>query len=305
MANKAVQAMMASMMSVTTAQQYSELAKLQNESELTEHLPSGGSVGWFGSKSAKKVLAYIPGGGLVVYASGAQIQMAYNAYKTAQAIAGDVALAILSYDICAVAKYPSQLCQTVSFVEYLMKDHDPEDIDLFGESAGGMMIISMLLHVSHNHPKVPSLTMPAGRKFHRALLISPGGPVKTSALSMTSNDGKDGLTTGMLSTLWAMIEANHDPEVDLVNPWLTPTLKMCETWYENWPIGDITITIGDDEILRDDIIQVANVIKSKHSAAVDVHVYPKSGHCAVVGEIMRQEPLSESSLAIYEWAKKI
>ncbi|UKZ56965.1 hypothetical protein TrVGV298_010813 [Trichoderma virens] len=305
MADEAVQAMLVSMMSVTTAQRYSELAKSQNEPELIEHLPSGGSVGWFGSKSAKKVLAYIPGGGLVTYASGAQIQMAYDAYKTALAAAGNVALAILSYDICAVAEYPSQLCQTVSFVESLMKDHDPEDIDLFGESAGGMLIISMLLHVSHNHPKVPSLTMPVGRKFHRALLISPGGPVKTSASSMTGNDGKDGLTTATLSALWAMIEANHDPEVDLVNPWLTPTLKMFETWYENWPIGEISIIIGDDEILRDDIIQVANVIKGKHSAEVDVHVYPKSGHCAIVGEIMRQAPLSEYSLAVYEWAKKI
>lgn len=127
--------------------------------------------------------------------------------------------------------------------------------------------MAMLLHVSHPHPKVLTLTLPSGHTFNRVLLISPAGPVKTSADSMTSNNGKDELTVDLISILWAMIEANHDPEVELVNPWLTPTLDMHETWYENWPVGEITITIGEDEILRDDILQVANILK------VETHLY--------------------------------
>jgi hypothetical protein len=128
-----------------------------------------------------------------------------------------------------------------------------------------MLIISMLLHSSHPHPKVPPLTMPPGHKFHRILLISPAGPVKSSAVSMTTNNGKDLVTVDVLSALWAIIEANHDPDINLVNPWLTPTLAMDETWYGNLPVGDITITIGDDEILRDDIMQIANVLKVEAS----------------------------------------
>jgi hypothetical protein len=85
------------MMSVTTAQRYKEIARQQNEQEFVEQLPSGGSVGWFGSKSAKKLLAYIPDGGLVTYASTAQVQMAYHVYEAARGVTDDVALAVLSY----------------------------------------------------------------------------------------------------------------------------------------------------------------------------------------------------------------
>jgi hypothetical protein len=30
----------------------------------------------------------------------------------------------------------------------------------------------------------------------------------------------------MLKNLWAAIEANHDPKIELINPWLTPAIKL-------------------------------------------------------------------------------
>ena len=132
---------------------------------------------------------------------------------------------------------------------------------MFGESAGEMLILALLLHASHPHPKVPPFTMQAGHKFNRALLISPAGPVKTSAGSMASNADKDTLKPDILSSLWVTLEANHDPEVELVNQWLTPTLRLEESWYEYMPVNGITITVGDYELHRDDILQVSEVIK--------------------------------------------
>ena len=73
------------------------MAKLHNEPELIENSLVGGSVGWFGSKYSKRVLAYIHGGGLVVYATLAQVQMAHDVYKAAKTSGGEIALAILFY----------------------------------------------------------------------------------------------------------------------------------------------------------------------------------------------------------------
>jgi hypothetical protein len=84
-------------MTVTTAEQYVNIAQQKDESPIKEDLPGGGSVGWFGATSAQRVLAYIPGGGLVAYAGPQQIGLAYDMYKAASAKDGDVAVAILSY----------------------------------------------------------------------------------------------------------------------------------------------------------------------------------------------------------------
>lgn len=78
---------------------------------------------------------------------------------------------------------------------------------------------------------------------------------------MASNADKDTLKPDILSSLWVTHEANHDPEVELVNQWLTPTLRLEESWYEYMPVNGITITVGDYELHRDDILQVSEVIK--------------------------------------------
>ncbi|KAJ5612032.1 hypothetical protein N7510_005226 [Penicillium lagena] len=286
--------------SLPVIERYKEVIRSENQSEVIEHLPCGPSVGWFGAKSAKKVLAYIHGGGLVMNGSVMQVGLAYNAYKL-RGPDKDTAVALLAYDTCPVAPYPTQLRQTVAFIQHLLKDHDPEDIELFGESAGGTLILALLLHFSHPHPAVAPFSLPSGHRLGRTLLISPSAPVVTSAASMTENIGKDTITPDMLSNLWAAIEAHHDPEVELVNHWLTPAIVLDKSWYEDLPIGGITILIGALELLRDDIIKVAGVIKEKHTSSVDIQIFPNAGHCLFLVEKMLDLPRSDYSLAIDRW----
>jgi hypothetical protein len=78
---------------------------------------------------------------------------------------------------------------------------------------------------------------------------------------MPSNTGKDTATPERLRGFWERIELNHDLDVELVNPWFTPALKLDKTRYEDWQLGKITVTVGDSEILRDDIVRVAEVMK--------------------------------------------
>jgi hypothetical protein len=134
-------------------------------------------------------------------------------------------------------------------------------IELFGDSAGGMLIIGLLLHIAHPHPKVPRFSIPPGHTLGRILLISPLGPVVSSTVATSKNTGRDQLTVEILTSLWNMIEANHDPDVELINPWLTPSYIMYEDWYTGWPVGPITVLIGGSEILEEELVRISKVIK--------------------------------------------
>lgn len=83
---------------IPTIEKYKTVAKEFGEPEKIEELPGGGSFGWFGSKTASKVLGYIPGGGFISYASVYQVQTAYDVYKDFKSRNGvEAALAVLSY----------------------------------------------------------------------------------------------------------------------------------------------------------------------------------------------------------------
>lgn len=112
---------------------------------MREEIPGGGSALWFGSPSAKRVIAHMHGGGLVMYASTFHFGLAYEMYKAAIANGDDVALAVLAYgeflehlhisfsfltvsDTCPSAPYPTQLRQLVAFVTHLMHGRDSKDV---------------------------------------------------------------------------------------------------------------------------------------------------------------------------------
>jgi hypothetical protein len=83
---------------VPTIEKYKQHTTEESIPQVIEKLPAGGSIGWYGSTAAKRVIGYIPGGALVSYASIYQVQMAYDVYKDAKSLhQDDTALAILSY----------------------------------------------------------------------------------------------------------------------------------------------------------------------------------------------------------------
>jgi hypothetical protein len=80
-----------------TIERYRELAIFENEPEVIESLQSKGHIGWFGSKTSRRVLVYFPPGGLVNNASLQSLAMAHGVYKAAKESDQDVALAIFAY----------------------------------------------------------------------------------------------------------------------------------------------------------------------------------------------------------------
>ncbi|KAH8802499.1 hypothetical protein F5884DRAFT_846660 [Xylogone sp. PMI_703] len=301
MANS-VEDLMQQCFTISTVERYADFAQQNNIPQVKEDLPGGGSVVWFGLTTAKRVLAFIPGGGLVMHASPFHINIGHEMYKTASAKHDDVAVAILAYDTCLIAPYPAQMSQAVGFVTHLLKRRDAENIELFGDSAAGALIVALLLHIDHPHPKVPPLSIPSGHSLGRILLISPAGAVSSSTVAASKNTGRDMMSVDDLRKMWEVIQANHDPEVDLINPWLTPQYIMYEGWYAGWPAGEITIVFGGLEILEEEIVRLSNVIKAKHHNTVDIYRAENAVHIAFIGEGMMGTEPSNYTRRIIQWA---
>ncbi|KAL7933035.1 Alpha/Beta hydrolase protein [Trichoderma chlorosporum] len=225
-------------------------------------------------------------------------------YKAATASSNNVALVALAYDTCPSAPYPTQLRQLVSFVAHLLHGRDAKDIDLYGDSAGGMLILSLLLHVIHPHPKIPPLTMVPGHRLGRVLMISPTTPMVTPAMTVSKNIGRDLVGVDDVAQMWSVIKSDYDPGVELINPWFTPLSVMNEDWYETLPVDAITVVSGGLEIFEEDIATLAEIIKRKHQGRVDVHLDQNVGHIAFLKEGLMGIPPSEYTNHIIEWAKR-
>ncbi|UKZ79858.1 hypothetical protein TrVFT333_007621 [Trichoderma virens FT-333] len=298
-----VEDLMQQCFTVRTADQYDKFVQEHGIPPVRQEITGGGSALWFGSPSAKRVIGHMHGGGLVMHASTFHFGLAYEMYKTATAGGDDVALAVLAYDICPNAPYPTQLRQLIAFVTHLMHGRDTKDINLYGDSAGGMLILSLLLHVMHPHPKILPLSIPSGHRLGKILMISPTTPMVTPAMATSKNIGRDLVGVDEVAQMWNVIQSNHDPDVELINPWFAPLSVMREDWYETLPAGGITVVSGGLEIFEEDVAKLAQILKNKHQGRVDIHVDQTVGHIAFLKEGLMGIRASEYTRHVIEWAK--
>ncbi|KAK1241231.1 hypothetical protein MKX08_001205 [Trichoderma sp. CBMAI-0020] len=256
-------------LTVPTAQQYENFVQAHGIPSVRQDTPDGGSALWFGSPSAKRVIAHVPSGGLMMYVTPFYMALAYNVYKAAVSKDKDVAVVVLSYDTCPSGVYPVQLRQLVASIVHLMRERDAKNIDLYGDSVGAILILAILHHITHPHPKVPLLSIPSGDCFGRLLFLSPAAPIVTPALQRSKNIGRDLVGVDDIAQMWNIIE----------------------------------IISGGCELFHEDIVTLSQVIKAKHHNWVDIYVDETATHIAFVKEGLTNSPPSEYTGRVIEWAK--
>ena len=142
----------------------------------------------------------------------------------------------------------------------------PAAITLIGDSAGGHLAISLLLHCAHPNPKVPALDL-GGQRLAGTALISPwvfaAVPDKGLAMEFQHKD----VLLGTALNDWAhnllgLAEAGSEPAND---PWSCPLAAPSE-WWADLPVDDLFITYGEDEILRDNIKCFCSALRLPRSA---------------------------------------
>jgi len=144
-----------------------------------------------------------------------------------------------------------------------------EDIQVVGDSAGGNLVLQLLLHATHpvQDQSIPPLNLD-GRKLAGAYLMSPFlvmTPRKTSP-SWEMYDGIDRVSADALAGFGYQALLSTIKTVPELLPFLDQSYHL-EGWYDGLDgvVERILITAGGHECLKDDIVEVAEAIGKAHS----------------------------------------
>ncbi|KAM3431660.1 hypothetical protein NHJ13734_007212 [Beauveria thailandica] len=128
-------------------------------------------------------------------------------------------LIVIEYALSSEHTYPVQLIQMVAAVKYLFHQAipganidapvQPENLIVAGDSAGGHLIASLLLHAVRPSPYAPPLTELGGehgKQLRAIALFSPWMTMNTTDASFTANDGNDYLSAQQLEVFIRLFE---------------------------------------------------------------------------------------------------
>ncbi|KAL0956760.1 hypothetical protein HGRIS_002879 [Hohenbuehelia grisea] len=263
-------------------------AKLQ---PVTENLDDDGvsQLLWIGPKGTDNVLLYLHGGGFIGGVNEASIRFwRYVQQKLKSGPSGiDLHIVILKYSLIPEGRFPTPLRQSVLAIEHLLASGvSPSKLHLAGDSAGGNLIMQVLLHTQHPVDGVPPLDLPA--PIGGALLLSPWASLTANTASRTENDKVDICTAracrefgdqvlyGVPEQLWPYLDPVNAPE-----SWFTGMERAVQR---------VLITAGSAECLRDEIVMLGEIMKKHHSGAEvvvqhrGVHVDPMVDFLAYLPE---------------------
>ncbi|KAL8808030.1 MAG: hypothetical protein Q9182_000308 [Xanthomendoza sp. 2 TL-2023] len=224
------------------------------------------------------VIFYLHGGGYLTGQPGHYLLFLLRLaeYVLAQDIS--VSIFTLDYSLAPESSYPTQLAESAAAYAYLVNEKQipPGKILLAGDSAGGHLALSLLVHLQNPNPLVlgretsqPNSPPKPGAGL---LLLSPWLSLHHQSKSYVTNAHTDILTGPFLHEcaqrfLRGHLESFNDPETfDPNSPYLEFLHPSPATDWEAVLPSRIWVFAGADEIFADAITQwVESVKKSKKS----------------------------------------
>ncbi|KAI9733071.1 MAG: hypothetical protein M1834_003617 [Cirrosporium novae-zelandiae] len=270
----------------STRTSFSLFSRLKGLPQQIIRLSDGTEALWLGSPEEHKVILYCHGGGYCAPITPEDMGFMLETQRQT----GNVSVLVMAYgwsftchlciivaEIDAVVRidlapghpYPRQLQQVTTVMRYLLEDLNkiPSDISLFGQSAGGHLILSLLSHISHPHPTIPSLRV--NGKFKNAVLMSPWPNANILTSSKKYNEQKDILPISGLQMWHKHFLGNAE-----VDPYNSP-ISAPPSWWNDLNVGDIMITAGGNEIIRSDIETLATALKVFTLGCITIQANPK------------------------------
>lgn len=209
---------------------------------------------WFRPKQAtwNVTLLYLHGGGYAYYAA------AHQNLISLVTLAAKSRTFALDYRLIPEHPFPAQLEDAMAAYHWLLENGtSPERLVIAGDSAGGNLVLSLLL--SLRDAKMPLPTV--------AICIAPWTDVENSGESMTKNEPYDWVEKRMAVQWSEWLRNGADPKTPLISP-LQADLSG---------LPPIYIQAGSAEILHDMIREFENRAREQH-ADVTVEVWPNMNH---------------------------
>lgn len=212
----------------------------------------------------------------------------------------ELSVAMLEYGLAPKMRYPGPFGQGVdALAELLNMGWRHEDIIIGGDSAGGHMSLSILSHLLHPHPTGTIPPLPNG-KFAGMILCSPCVTGETTAASMTECS-YDIINAGHISS-WVSAAVEETVVAQEEPGFWHSALDAPASWWEGMGdvVGPVLVTVGDQEVFRDDVVKFAQVLRGVDEG-VEVVMGRGETHEGPVLESEAGRELGETGRAIGRW----
>jgi acetyl esterase/lipase len=221
----------------------------------TVDLGNGAQGHWVGNKNAKHVLIWYHGGGFCLPANIGYFKFLERVVQSTNSGGGDLAVFALTYTLAPHARYPTQLSQAVAALRYVVEKtgHKPGQVLLGGDSAGGNLVFGVLSHLAHPHPRIDELKL--SEPLAGAAGIAPWTSLDPSLSEQAVYYGGD-IVTPYVGRAWGSEYLNG-----VERDYYTDASDAPTSWFETYPVKQILILGGANEILLPVIEDFAGKIK--------------------------------------------
>ncbi|KAK0125928.1 hypothetical protein ONS95_007552 [Cadophora gregata] len=243
------------------------------------------------TKMPDVVVYYAHGGGFSMGTSYFYLEflLAFHTLLSDSAYTGtkfsNPAILALEYTLVPKASYPTQLHQAIAGYKFLLtKIHDPSRIVFSGDSAGGTIILSLLLHIGNTKANIkgakPRAVSDGGNDIQGvipalAVLVSPWTTLISSKDKNTKSDYLD--ANNLHHYAQQYVGSRYSPTDPSISP---GNCKDVSWWRRAAPSSGLLILWGREEVFAPEIrewvelLQEAEVSVESREEKGGIHAWP-------------------------------
>lgn len=242
-------------------------------------LPEGAKGFWIGNSQAKEIVVYLHGGGFALPGTPLHFQLYQSVVDSLKKAGKDIGVFFISYTVTPHAIYPTQLKQAVEGVRHILDSRAASDVILAGDSAGGNLAIGVISHISHPHAAIAPLEMKDS--FRGLFVMSPWVTFRSDWPSSTTNANRDIFSLAILER-WSDAYLGPGGKKGNQSDYYMEAATAPESWWEGAKVQDTLVITGEEEILRDGIVDWADKWKKAGNVKTTVVVGKGEPHDAAL-----------------------
>ncbi|KAJ5556568.1 hypothetical protein N7494_000483 [Penicillium frequentans] len=187
----------------------------------------------------------------------------------------------------------------------LASGYDACDIIFGGDSAGGHLSMSLLAHLHRFRPQEPGFSgqVELNGKIKGSFLVSPLASFNTRAFSYQRICSVDVLNAWVVGEWGKLLvkDTQWHEEVARGNGW-GMALDVPEQWWDALNVVNrIMVTGGDQEVFRDHVVQLIDVLRRRTKADVMGFISSTEAHDGPLMDFMFKSQPGESARRIAAW----
>ncbi|KAF7305735.1 Abhydrolase-3 domain-containing protein [Mycena chlorophos] len=270
----------------TTGVVYDKWTKQTKQAPMVDDLDDGAKLYWVGPKRTDRVLLFLHGGCFVLPINDFTLDFLRHVQLELEKQKIEVGIAVLEYSLAPYAQFPTPLKQASHAVDFLYST---------GLKPGNQML--------HPVDGVSNIRPPTG-PIGGICCLSPWASLTTDAKSASEFDGIDVIPLKVVGKLGRELLAAY-PETESARAFAEPAKASAE-WFAGSErvVSRVLITCGGTECMRDDIVQLGELLKRQHSQT-EVVVQNGGVHDDMLIDFMVKETkLGELTPLVISWLAK-